>query len=375
MTDHPTALLDVKAFEPSRSTNRKGGGTPERRFKLIPFHDLRPGPEPVCLVKGVIPRDGLTVVWGPPKSGKSFWVFDLALHVALGWQYRGRRVSQGAVIYCAFEGVEGFKRRAEAFRRSQLAGRDEDLPVAFSLIGARANLVADHPALVSAIRSQLGTRPALVVLDTLNRSLQGSESNDQDMAAYVKAADAIREAFGCAVVIVHHCGINETRPRGHTSLTGAADAQLAAKRDTDGNIIVVVEWMKDGPEGEMIASRLEEVTVGADEDGAPIQSCVVVPAEGGAVASGRKATKLSGKAKAGLRHLQECLSDRGRPMSNGRTPAGVKAVTLIEWREHLVKAGVINRDGNPREEFSRIRVTLMNADVVGIWEDFVWTVT
>jgi hypothetical protein len=39
------------------------------------------------------------------------------------------------------------------------------------------------------------------VLDTLNRSLAGSESDDEDMAAYVKAADAIREAFGCAVVI------------------------------------------------------------------------------------------------------------------------------------------------------------------------------
>jgi hypothetical protein len=33
------------------------------------------------------------------------------------------------------------------------------------------------------------------------------------------------------VVIVHHCGIEGTRPRGHSSLTGAADAQLAVKRD------------------------------------------------------------------------------------------------------------------------------------------------
>ena len=95
------------------------------------------------------------------------------------------------------------------------------------------------------------------MLDTLNRSLNGSESNDKDMAQYIRAADAIREAFDCVVIIVHHCGVEGTRPRGHTSLTGAADAQLAVSRDADENVIVKVEWMKDGAEGDVIASRLE----------------------------------------------------------------------------------------------------------------------
>ena len=76
------------------------------------------------------------------------------------------------------------------------------------------------------------------------------------MSNYVRAADAIRDAFGCSVLVVHHCGINDSRPRGHTSLTGAADAQLAVKRDGGGNIFVTVEFMKDGNEGESIAARL-----------------------------------------------------------------------------------------------------------------------
>ena len=61
-------------------------------------------------------------------------------------------------------------------------------------------------------------KPAAVAIDTLNRSLAGSESSDEDMAAYIRAADAIRDAFNCAVVIVHHCGHEGTRPRGHLSL-------------------------------------------------------------------------------------------------------------------------------------------------------------
>jgi hypothetical protein len=63
---------------------------------------------------------------------------------------------------------------------------------------------------------------------------------------------------------------------GHTSLTGAVDAQLAVKRDNAGIITVKVEWLKDGQEGAEIVSRLEQVELGADSYGDPIVSCVVV---------------------------------------------------------------------------------------------------
>ena len=118
-----------------------------------------------------------------------------------------------------------------------------------------------------------------VVLDTLNRSLNGSESSDEDMSAYVRATDAIRETFDCSVLVIHHCGINDSRPRGHTSLTGAADAQLSVKRDYTGNILVTVEFMKDGEAGDTIVSKLESVEVGIDEEGEAITSCIVVEAE------------------------------------------------------------------------------------------------
>ena len=117
------------------------------------------------------------------------------------------------------------------------------------------------------------------MVDTLNRSLNGSESRDEDMSRYIQAADAVREAFRCAVILVHHCGVESSRPRGHTSLTGAADAQIAVKRDHTGTICTTLEWMKDGPEGVEVYSRLEPVEVGADDDGDVISSCVVVEAD------------------------------------------------------------------------------------------------
>jgi AAA domain len=251
-------------------------GDIQPRFKLRRFDELKIGTERTYLVKGLIPRSGLMVVWGPPKCGKSFWAFDLVLHVALGREYRGRRVQQGPVVYCAFEGGGGYPARAEAFRNQHLP--DDCEPFDFFLLDAQIDLVKDQPDIVAAIRAQ-SAAPACVVLDTLNRSLAGSESNDKDMALYIRAADAIREAFGCAVIIVHHCGVDGTRPRGHTSLTGAVDAQLAVERDAAGNVLVTVEWMKDGAEGDRLASKLERVPIGTDIDGDEISSCVLVPIE------------------------------------------------------------------------------------------------
>src|SRR6266567_1175714 len=176
------------------------------RFPLVKFSDLQlDASEVVYVVKGIIPWTGLVAVWGPPKCGKSFWLFCLLLYVAFNWTYRGHRVTQGSVVYCAFEGAAGFKRRAAAFREHYKIPDDQDVP--FYLSPLRMDLIKDHKALIQSIRAQLkpGETPIVVALDTLNRSLVGSESKDEDMSAYVNAADAIREAFDCAVVIVHHC--------------------------------------------------------------------------------------------------------------------------------------------------------------------------
>jgi hypothetical protein len=119
----------------------------------------------------------------------------------------------------------------EAFRRHHSV-----IDAPFYLITDRTDLVNDHKQLIDEITAQLSEseRPALVVIDTLNRSLFGSENSDKDMAAYIRAADVIREAFTCAVAIIHHwssrltasCasthGVDGGRPRGHTSLTGAS---------------------------------------------------------------------------------------------------------------------------------------------------------
>jgi hypothetical protein len=261
------------AAEPVSNNNQARVSGKPPRFPLIAFDNVLMSTTGLYLVKGLLPRYGLVVVWGPPKCGKSFWLFDLLMHVALDREYRGLRVKGGAVVYCALEGAEGFKHRIEAFRRTH--PKSKGAP--FYLMVTPLDLIHDHKGLIASIRAQLpkDVTPSAVAIDTLNRSLNGSESKDEDMAAYVRAADAIRAAFECAVPINHHCGHNGERPRGHSSLIGAADVQIAIKRDLADNIVATVEWAKDGPIGLEIVSRLAVVDVGVDEDGEKITSCVV----------------------------------------------------------------------------------------------------
>ncbi|HVC52760.1 MAG TPA: AAA family ATPase [Stellaceae bacterium] len=345
--------------------------TAKRRFRPTRFRDIRLSTDRAYLVRNLIPREGLTVIWGPPKCGKTFWAFDLALHVALGWKYRGRRVQAGTVVYIACEGERGLGARTEAFRAERLAEtNDADPP--FFLLPTRLDLVADVDELAGDIRAAIDNdRCAAIVIDTLNRSIAGSESRDEDMSAYVKAADHLREAFGAAVVIIHHCGVTGDRPRGHTSLTGAADAQIAVKRDGSGNVVATVEFMKDGQEGDVIASRLVPVDLGVDEDGEPITSCIVEPSEPTTPAPAR--AKLTGSAKLGLDQLHNAMAAGSEEIPRSEhVPQGVTGVTLTVWRQYLEQAGIINREGNPREQFRRIRVTLQERGFIGVWGDFVW---
>lgn len=134
-----------------------GGGSDgesRRAIPLVAFDEVTLGRKRRYLVKGIIPRVGLTVAWGPPKCGKSFWTFDLMMHVALGWEYRGRRVHPGAVVYCAFEGQIGMEARIEAFRQRPLTDHPDKVP--FYLVPVTLDLVRDHKALIAAIKNKLG---------------------------------------------------------------------------------------------------------------------------------------------------------------------------------------------------------------------------
>jgi hypothetical protein len=339
------------------------------RFKLIAFADVHVNRAlRRYLVKKLLPNSGLTVVWGPPKCGKSFWLMDLALHVALGWEYRGRRVQQATVVYVALEGQAGMPDRVEAFRAHHgITGA-----VPFHLLLTRLNLIIEAPKLIADIKAQLGdVKPGLIVLDTLNRSLVGSESKDEDMSRYLGAADLVAEQLGGAVALVHHCGIDASRPRGHTSLTGSVECQTSVKRNEAGHVETEVEYAKDFEEGAKTTSHLETVAVGIDPDGDEMTSLIVRECEASR-SEGQAKGAVNAQAMRALEALQNVVgSDQAITMVPGNRRVAKKS----DWWAELVQRGMIEPEDRPESAkslFYRWRRELIAASRIACEGDLTW---
>ncbi len=299
-------------------------------YPLVAFADVSFTNEISYLVQGLLPRSGLALVWGPKKSGKSFWVMDLALHVALGWQYRGRKVQQAPVVYLALEGQAKYGHRIEAFKQHH-----DVREAPFYLLRTVINLVTKADEIIKNIAAQL-TSVGMIVVDTVNRSLPGSESSDEDMSKYLNAAAKFVKQFDCLVVLVHHPGHDESRPRGHSALGAAVDVQIAVQRGaTDLEMICELELAKDDAAGTTIYSRLQTREIGFDTNGDPIGSMVVVPSE---QSPANTSVQLSGINKLAYSSLINAIAEAGeRPPASDHIPQNITVVTEKIWTELLAR--------------------------------------
>ncbi len=253
--------------------------TPRKDFPLQFIGGIKADYANQWLVKGVLPKTGLAVVYGSPGSGKSFAVLSMALHVASGQAFAGCKIKRGGVVYISAEAGEGFKRRV-------IAARDAlQLPheTPFALVTVAPDLGkadGDAAALISAIYDQsdkAGWRADLIVIDTAARVIPGlDENSSKDMGALIQNCDKIAKELGALVALVHHSGkVAESGMRGSSALLGAADAVIGISSDETGLRTARIEKQKDGEDGQVFSFRLKSVTLGADEDGDPVSTCIL----------------------------------------------------------------------------------------------------
>lgn len=224
------------------------------RSKLLTGEQLDKLPAPEPLVEDLLMRNSLAVLYGKPGSGKSFLSVDWALCVGTGRGWMGRAVHRGKVLYIAAEGGTGLGQRKRAWQED----REEPdvagvvwLPVPVSLVDAKWS-----EALIMLVAEG---DYALVVIDTLSRSMPGADENSpRDMSAVVENADRIRRAAGSCVLVVHHTPKSGETMRGHSALEGAADTGLEVKAD-EITLKLTVEKQKDLPGGAEMLLRLEPV--------------------------------------------------------------------------------------------------------------------
>jgi len=233
---------------------------PQKRSPFTPLtlQEVADLPPPEWLIVGLVPADGLVVLYGEPAAGKSFLALDWGLSVATGLAWLGHEVMQGEVVYIYAEGARGLARRANAWLREHGVADAQlfrAVPVAVPIPDPR-----ERSEFVKAVRS-VSRDAQLIIIDTLARNFgDGNESLAQDMNGFVNGCDHLRAEFpGATVLVVHHSGKDQKKgARGSLALQGATDAVFALTRAGDARRLMN-EKQKDGEEAKPISLELAQV--------------------------------------------------------------------------------------------------------------------
>lgn len=249
------------------------------------FHEAEPNLDANDFVEGLLTTAAMSVIYGPSNCGKTFFIVDLALHVSLGREWRGRAVERGAVVYLSLEGAMGIRNRLSAFRAHHELGGEQlpfvAMPQPVNLLNEDADVRAVIE-LVHHVETATGMPVALVIVDTLSRAMAGgNENSPEDMTGIVSNCDKIRDATGAHVCLVHHSGKDEARgARGHSSLRAATDTEIEITREpeaTSSNVRVAKQ--RDLEAADPFAFTLKSVPLGVNRRGKDVTSCVVLATE------------------------------------------------------------------------------------------------
>lgn len=254
------------------------------------------------VVKGIIARGQFVVFWGAPGSGKSFNATELLCCVGANVRWRGRRVCGGVCIYVVAESSRPYIENRIAALRQECPelGEAEVLvvPLALDLLHAERGDVDRVIGAAKVLAKDIGT-VALIAIDTLSVTFGGGEENGPDMGMYVANIKRIIAETGAAALVVHHSGKDEARGmRGHSSLLGAIDSELAIEGDPGGQRILRTGKVRDGESHkDLFAFTLRPVELGTDQDGDAVMTCVVDSADEAGTKRARQQRKGAGLGK------------------------------------------------------------------------------
>ncbi len=226
---------------------RNGREIPTVRVMTASELDQTHLPEPHWVVPGLV-SEGVTLLIGKPKMGKSWLALGLAVSVARGDRVMERLdVVQGEVLYLGLEDDwSRFQRRMR-----QMLG-DEPLPCNLHLIAA--GFPTANAGGLAWLDLWLGDHPEcrMVVIDTMRLFRGTPESKNRHANAYdldvefMQPVNQMARKHHVAVILVHH----ERKLKGEDTfdtvsgtlgLTGSADTMFMLKRErssTDGILSV-----------------------------------------------------------------------------------------------------------------------------------------
>jgi RecA-family ATPase len=238
------------------------------------------------------------MIGGQSGGGKTFHAINIGVHLIPDCKrnfyidnYRIKR--HGGVLYLVLEGKPAFPLRVttafeQLLKRQLEFGDRAKLPYAWNVY--EPNLFNQGPdALIKLaereaqkMRTEFSVDLVAVFLDTMGlAACYENEDKAAQVQKVISGLNKLSNETGALVIGVDHYGKDQGQGlRGSSAKRGHVETVLACLVDRDKdekptNHRLLFEKIRDGEEGRVIPYRLKQVDLGRDEDGDPLNTCVI----------------------------------------------------------------------------------------------------
>ena len=231
--------MDIKIFPPNEQVDIAVdlGAVPPPLPEIVTLREfaaLPPVPPPQ-IIEGILHQGCKMILGGTSKSNKSWGLLDLALSVASGQPWWGRKCVKLPVVYINFElhnWAIAQRMVALCMARPDCTGMGDTLHL-WNLRGHNADLTLLRPKLEEQLaRHQFG----LIILDPAYKVLGNRDENaNGEIASLMNELEAMAQKTGAAVVVAHHFA------KGDSTAKNAMDRMSGAgawARDPDSIVVL-----------------------------------------------------------------------------------------------------------------------------------------
>lgn len=361
--------------QPDKTRQGKTNGqdnmsAPFKKYSSFTPIDCEEYTPPEWIIEGYMTENTLNMMFGAPKSGKSYVALDMAFTVATAKikTWHEKNVKHGSVIYFAGEGTDGIKKRLKVWRdKYGIDSKDMELDVideAFKVDGVDAEHSLD--ATIWNIK-QISEKPALIIFDTLNRYMAGDENSTKDSTNVTDAFTRIQKETGAATLVLHHTGHAEKgRARGSSVFGGNFDCMMKIE-GSDGRITLKHEYSKDEAKQKPIVFNLEErkIPEWVRKDGKPVTACTIELNDSATTLTANqleKSVKIPQSEITAKDTYTEAAEKYGEIITDETRQDGQDktfiAVCLEKWREVFYENSSADKKGTKQKQFDRARQLL-----------------
>ena len=269
-------LVETPGTSTETDPQFKTGKTGKKVIVRITEDDIELLPDKEDLIKDILEKGTVSMIYGPAGTGKTFNALHIAYCVAHGVNWFGHEAAKGKVWYINTEGGRGLKPRIAAWRKEYKRGKTSNI----EFITWPVHLKEHSQELLDTVE-EADEKPDLLVVDNYSMCATGTNQNDQmEVTRTLMVLHEIAQNYGCHCLLVHHSNWTG-KVNGSAAFRNHVDTMLDLSRPSkESPIILHSEKDRDGAGFDDIHLELKIVSPYAHPvTGEDITSCVVITSD------------------------------------------------------------------------------------------------